>query len=422
MARNRVREEIKLKSPISKQEFTAKWSGGTRSFNKRLAMYEYADVNGTVVDDFGVGGDRYPITLIFDGPTYEGRADQFIKACRENGKWEVIHPTKGFLGLQLISLSEQDQPVTQANLIKIDTEWLEFIDPRTHKTGAQLRAQTNADIGLLNVDQRNRFNRVKMKTFSDRSKLSDMADAMAKGVDKVLGPIAAKNAEINQKMLRAQRDIQSMISSGVIEPLKLAGQIQETIQTPMYAIRDIKGRLRACKDLALNIFAQNDAFNPGDNDSANFNRALMQELSLTSVLASVTTVGITSDLNSREDAITLIEAQEGFKSDIAAHLGDSQQGLADALIDTQYIMQEASYNQMINMTGSGKAFLIKEAMDLKVAKRYTLTKDRATLEVAISMYGDDWSEDQFTFFVESNNLRGDELLMLPAGKELVIYV
>jgi len=423
MATKRVRDFVKLTSPEG-DKFKAKWVGGPRDFSKRVNIISYADINGEVADDYGAGSTRYPIDMIFDGEGYEEEANKFFNACLQQGKWKVIHPTKGFKGLQLLSITEDDDPIRNANGISVKTQWTEFIDPYTLKTWAQMKIEAHESINKFNFKQIEKFSDIKKDTFSDRTRLTDMAEGMAKGVDKILGPVADINSHVSQKMQSVQRDLQSMLSTGVIEPLKLASLLQQTIQIPMLATRDLWHRLNACKSLAKDIFTgHTEDWDPLNiHKDADYNSAAMQELALSSVIANFATLAITSDIKTKVDAIALIEEIEDMIASVAEHLDVFQKGLQNALIKDQYFAQEGSYNDMLSMISKAKEFLIDTALNLKIEKKFTLKQDSTVIEQVLQWYGKDNISENTSFFIETNNIMGDELFVIPAGREISIYV
>ena len=61
--------------------------------------------------------------------------------------------------------------------------------------------------------------------------------------------------------------------------------------------------------------------------------------------------------------------------------------------------------------------------NLKAEKRFTLKKARSPLEIAVTEYGELGENDfYYNLFLDSNELTGHEIRLLPAGKEVVVYV
>ena len=87
-------------------------------------------------------------------------------------------------------------------------------------------------------------------------------------------------------------------------------------------------------------------------------------------------------------------------------------------IDKQFISQSVGYSTVQNLYALTMQYLLSQFFNLKTEKRFTLKNKRSPLEITVTEYG---TLDDYDLFIESNELAGDEILILPAGKEIVIY-
>jgi len=87
-------------------------------------------------------------------------------------------------------------------------------------------------------------------------------------------------------------------------------------------------------------------------------------------------------------------------------------------IDKQFISQSVGYSTVQNLYALTMQYLLSQFFNLKTEKRFTLKNKRSPLEITVTEYG---TLDDYDLFIESNELTGDEILILPAGKEIVIY-
>ena len=110
---DRVRGSLHLISPEGKT-FDAKWVGDSRSAEKKLGIFTYPKINGTVVQDLGLNSALYPFRLFFDGEDNDLESTRFFEAFNERGTWEIDHPTKGRITLQPINVIERILPVVAA--------------------------------------------------------------------------------------------------------------------------------------------------------------------------------------------------------------------------------------------------------------------------------------------------------------------
>jgi hypothetical protein len=145
----RLAPNIEFVSPLGSQ-FFAKWIRTPRTVDKKLGIHQFPGVNGEVVQDLALNSSRYSIQFFFDGPDHDITSILFAEALKEKGLWQVEHPVEGFLGLQPISITKNDDPVESGNITEFSSEWIEPIDEITLKTARELagvvdelKAETN---------------------------------------------------------------------------------------------------------------------------------------------------------------------------------------------------------------------------------------------------------------------------------------
>ncbi len=425
----RLRPTIKFVSPEG-NEFEAFWQQSDNTIDKKLGVFDYPLVRGTVVQDLEASSNRYSIPFGFAGKDSDEEAFRFILACRERGQWAVTHPTEGFLGLQLISITKLDRPVEEGGITRFNSEWIEPIDETTLQTTAELAGLVGNRYFDLNALAADQF--VKNIRFSTASQLFAIQQAVSEvtnAVNKVLGPIAQANDAIYSSQLAIQRGIQETFTATIFEPLSLVGQVQNNIQLPARAAQDIKSRLSAYGSLAAELFGLSPE-NPTVNGR---NTVAVQELGLSAILAANAEIAVTGpqkpdspttgDLQSRVQAVELALDLKAKLLDITDNLDLTQKLFGDNDIDFQYFSQSETYNSAVELTALAQQYLLLAAYDLSVERRFTLEKPKTPLQIVGEEYGSfgAQNDDLIDLFITSNNLRGTEILFLPAGKEVLVY-
>jgi hypothetical protein len=91
-------------------------------------------------------------------------------------------------------------------------------------------------------------------------------------------------------------------------------------------------------------------------------------------------------------------------------------------INKQYIANSQNYTSIQKTFSLTMQYLISQFFNLKSEKRFTLKNPRSPLEITVTEYGSlGENEENYQLFIDSNQLSGKEILILPAGKEIVIY-
>lgn len=418
--RDRLRPNITLTSP-SGAVFTALWVGNPRAQAKRLGIFNFPLVDGSVVQDLGVASATYPLTLSFSGPDHDLESDRFFTALSERGVWDVVHPVHGAKRLQPMSFEPSDAPVTSGNITTVNTEWIEPLEPATVASTAELQSGVAAQIETVNetgVDQldTSTFQSAAAEIAEFRSAVRDVVANVESHIETIASVSAAITAEINS----IKRDIDAVLAIVPLDMIAVAGQIQALIQLPARAIQDTQARLDAYKNLADGISFTLTPETPG---TPSYNRVAVQEVALTATFGAVADVASTGTLLSRTEAVEVMEGVLALFRDATDTLDASQELFEGQAIDVQYFSQSQSYPDSARLIAQTVAYLLRTSFDLKVEKRFILAAAANPLRIAIREYGGPGEDDaNIEFFNDTNKIEDLEFLLMQAGRELVVYV
>lgn len=87
----------------------------------------------------------------------------------------------------------------------------------------------------------------------------------------------------------------------------------------------------------------------------------------------------------------------------------------DKIFDTGEI-----YQPLQNSVALVAGFLVETSFTLTEERRFILQRARTFVDLVGELYGE--TDGRFDFFIQTNQLSGDELVELPKGKEIVFYV
>lgn len=419
--RERLRTEMKMVSPEG-QEFLAKWRQSPRSLDKKLGIFDYPLVKGTVVQDLDVTSYRWPLTFYFEGPNHDLEADAFMKAAQQRGQWSITHPVYGFKGLQLMTITEVLNPTEQGNISEFNSEWIEPIDPQTLKTAAEMSDAVGIQADLVAISAADQF--VAGLDLSDSFSITNAINSVTNAINEFLGPIAQLNAGIYSEFLAVQNAMQDLLAAAILNPLSIAGTLQAMVELPLLAINDIRSRLSAYAGLAGALFGIKP--DEGQINSGGKNKAHVQQLSLTSAVSSnakiVTVDPAEGGLNSQAQAIQSAQDISDQLDLIVANLDESQVLFENEDIEDQHFSQEQSHNETMLVTRQAIEFLLVSSFNLKIERRFRLDRPRAPVEIAIIEYNGPGENDaNLDLFIESNKLKGNDILLLPALTEVLVY-
>jgi len=425
--KQRVKPTILFKSPQG-NEFEAKWIGGTRSKEKKLGIFIYPKVKGNIVQDLDVNSTIYPLTFYFDGINGDLDATAFFGSAGERGTWQVDHPVYGFIELQLMSITEKAEPVRSGGVTEIETEWIEPIDPTTLKTAREMAGIIDSLANDLDVTAIDQF----VNTVNEASEtLIATINSNVQGVQNVanylLSPLTATVDAVDNTFLAIQNAITDTLNATVLQSVALGGQIQQLIQTPTLASNDINSRNEAYLEFTDEIISDL----PSGANLRNKNAVAVQEIALSAgitSMAKIASTGITAALAgipiaTRAQAVELAITISDYFDTVTNALDGVQSDFDSSPIEEQYFSQSQSFSNASRLMALTMQFLLSAAYDLKIEKRFTLDRPRAPIEIALTEYGGPGTDDSnYELFIASNNLKDKDILLLPAGREVVIYV
>jgi prophage DNA circulation protein len=438
--RDRLAEQITLTSPEG-NEFTGKWRGSPRTMAKKLGVLRHPKIKGDIVQDLDVASILYTITFWFEGENNDTEAAAFVQACKENGTWTIIHPVHGFLVLQLVTVTELANPVESGNITEINSEWIEPIDPLELKTGRELAGIVDARADDLNITAAQQFaDNILAASEGLRGAIESTTDGIERVTDLFLSPLFTTVDAIDNAVDAIQRGITDTHNATIFRAEQLAGQIQNLINLPLFSNNQLDGRVAAYNaviaGLSDQLPGQTEAILPAtSSDEATINSISTIELALAAAIGAMARSVVTSAVSPRglgaDDTGALQTKSQAIKAvvDLSAAFDDMTNNLDAAMdafstndIDKQYYSQSQSYNDAALLIYLAIEYLLSTAFELSIERRFVLQKPRAPIEITITEYGELGEGDSLLdLFIRSNNLQGQDILLLPAGREVVIY-
>ena len=411
---SRLAGSIYLQSPESKREWRLPWRGNDWTAEKRLGKYASPKVDGTVVQDLGLSGLEAPITLLFEGADCDKESWAFAICAAERGPWKVTHPVRGDLSLQLAGLTIHDS-IDSLGLIAVDTTWINPAPAKTFTSSAQLAGAIAASVENTNIAAAAQYSKL-ARTIA---KLSSAYASLKKyvAVVKHSMQVAQTAADtISNQITKAIDDLSDDVES-------IAGMTEQLIESPGIYIGSLGNSISALGSVVVNIYESvvslvtPDA--PTDTEAAAVASA---ELVAVSAFAALGQLVTTTAPATKGEAVAAIETILSLWGDTVAAFDEVQTLYASLGLTERYFSQTETYATVNQLIAHLIEYLLSIIADLKTEVRFTLGRARHPLELAIALYGKDgWDDSYFDLFIKTNNLHGDELFLLPAGREVVAY-
>ena len=237
--------------------------------------------------------------------------------------------------------------------------------------------------------------------------------------EQTIKPLADLSESVSAQVETIRRGIDDTLNSSPIDMTVLGGQIQALVRAPAAITGDVLEILQTYQDFIdkvlliptnvatrteRNIIGIMEIFSISANESSNLISVRSKPITRSAAISSLTVIS--------DQFIQITDALDVL-----------QETYIDQLIENQYFSQSESFVESLIMSSQTIAFLLSISFDLSIEKRFTLKEDRAPIEITITEYGDLGDDDtNFDLFIDTNSLKGDQILVLPDGFEVVVYV
>jgi hypothetical protein len=222
-----------------------------------------------------------------------------------------------------------------------------------------------------------------------------------------------------------QRGIQTSLSAVTVPIAELGGQIQQICNYPLYATRDTKNRLNKYGDLMRSVAA----LMPGNEGALvskwakpgeKKNSVAVASLAITSAIVANAQIILTSnDIYTRSQSLSAANSIIDFFIEATGLLDEQQLALDSANLKDRFFTHSKTYGDLLNLLAMIVMYMSQNMAGLKIERRFTIDRYRSPIDVCLSEYGD---ISYLDLFISSNKLHGNDILLIPSGREVVIYV
>ena len=358
----RLRKKIQLNAPDG-TEFNAFWAGDERSKEKKLGVFDYPDTNGSGVQDLGINSSKYNIPFFFEGFDHDLRAEKFFNACDQSGIWQIIHPTKGFLYLNLVSVTEKIQPITKGNITEFETQWIQPIPDDIRLSSKQISSQIEEEI--------RKANEIVSEQYAANLKLNTATEVIAnkktildqiKDAEKQFNRTIQKVKDVYNEYDQTIRSVQEGIDDVLTQAETISDQIQKIPRYISQIPEKIIEKVQSVSDfIDDSITRVNNIFGIKTEDKNTVN---VCELNISAGIQAVAEIIITEEIETRNDAIQLIEMYSTMWENSVSALDIVQDNFSSNNIENKYFSNSLSFNSLSYLISLVFRYLIESSVSI----------------------------------------------------------
>ena len=405
----------------------------------KTAEHTFPDVDGAEIQSLGLGGKKFPVSAIFDGPDCMKDADTFEQLLSVRGYGILEHPIYGkHTVVPTGEIGRSDNLVSGLNESVVEVTFAETITdkefPESEVSAIDaLDAAAEAYEGSAVTSFAELIETGSVEAEMQlQSVLKTQTDSLFKGIGQLADKVKnfQEKAAILQKIDVFKANIKEWTSK--IDQLKSnAENIAEvmiksarlTAQTAMDAGTKISGYVNAIKDLLNNV--KQEAV--GSDGIKNQYAATGM---MVGVLVDSLSLGVAKTAAAATTSASSNGAADGGFVSRSAVLEAADQIAQEFEVYKEYMDSQVCKNAFVD-TGEGYENLLEMvvcaiqvmqtvAFELPVTRIVRLGRDRQILELLTEFYGAE-GFDRMDQFITDNKLTADEIVLLPMGREVRYY-
>lgn len=372
----------------------------TQTVERRTTAYEFPDVDATYIQDLGSSSRRFSWRIYLAGEDYDLAADEFDEALKERGPGILNHPQRGAIRVVPFGeITRRDDLVAAAGqavyeISFFETTGLEFlpIDEAPTYTGEDYRQQAAADFEDY----------TELDTATQQAQEKNEFLQLVNTVEETLKPIAETVQNVRRSFDRVLTSILTGADVLLGAPATLAAQVQQLIAIPAEAAQLLENKINGYLNLIDTVLSGGP---PKDANDLQL-RALFSGAALSAAVASATTDTYTTRGQAVETAAVLLEYFDAI---------GAWRDLRPSTVDDI----GSDYAELLEQTAAGAAEILRGSFNLAQERAVILDRDKTIVELTYQFYQ---TEEKLDQLINTNQLTGSEILLVPRGRRLVYYV
>lgn len=414
-----------------------------RDIPLRGTAHEFPGVDEAYVQRTGHGSRKYPLRCYFSGPNHDIEATLFEAAVLTPGVGTLEHARFGPVRVVPFGdVGRREDLVTEANQTIIEVTFWTTLEAIYPTADANPQNEIQAAIAAFNLAGALQFeNAVNLTSAANKAIEKATIGGMLKSVGEAFDGVSSSVASVRRAVADATDTINQGMDVLIGKPLELARQISGLIQAPSRALTGLESRLDGYGLMFDSIFGSTPG-NPADR--------IDETTSLGSIRQRVANDWHTADLfalNAMAGSVMTVTAQpiddqgrpvrgpifQNRRQAVAAAAAIEDQ-LTELIEwrDTQLAAIASLPALGKDQVDSGEAYqairfasalaignLVQQSFALIPERSITINRPRTIVDVAAQVYRA--VDSRLDFLIDSNDLSGDEILELPAGRKILYY-
>lgn len=394
--------DIIFTSAITASKFKANNLEWKLSFQHNANKFAIIRGNEDYFQDLGNTSLSGNLRFTFVAESADEKA--FFEAIKESGAATISQPDRDkVLNIQPLSISKTLKLTKDITRVIFDISFVTTRLPGAVESKNTLyNALLENNVETVATSGENLSEYQKLKTAFDESRQIENFAKSLEAASRALGVKAA--------------DLDASLSDIVNDPIRAMFAFNELISQPAILFDRIANKINGYQNLITDLLTIN--FIPGQTAIQKSNDLLFAEAAVGVTTAAMLDASINASYLTSNDVI-----------ETTKQLILNTQANRDLLDDYQedgFFQQSGAMQQQLNRYISGTtSFLFSLAFGLQTEFRFVVETPITVFEIGAEYYPEKMFEDEIgalDFIIDTNKLINDELLEIPHGREILVYV
>ncbi|MBP7735956.1 MAG: DNA circularization N-terminal domain-containing protein [Spirochaetes bacterium] len=406
-----------------KKRFKFQYQDVEKTIDKKTSTYEFAEKDGALVQDFGLGKVSYPLTIFFSGEDYDLEAKRFEKSASKKGVCSLEHPVYGIKDVVIVKIQRRDSLQSAGNQAVFNLDMTETIIPESPILGVEAISQVMTGIESMTDLAASTLEGVATFAYGLVSGIQQMAQTFINSAMRIFDAAVSVTDTAAAAFSSTANFINKNIDALALAPAELSRSLQTLILAPSQLPVSVKSRMAMYSDLLGQVLSDP----MGANTREYRNQCLMKQMLATAILTAMADVNLHPDTGTNTGFTTRADAIQSAASLVNTFL--EVQGFLDGMettgvsndLENRFAASDALIQALKRIISSTARYLIQLSYELKQERIVTLDRDRTIIDLCYELYGTT-ANDYLDLLIVSNSLTATEILLIPRAREIRYYI
>ena len=395
------------------KEFTPEWVNAQKVTSYNLAQFEFPNVEGTLVKRNQPKGNKYNLEIFFQGDDHLVTARDFEVAARDPRFWTIVHPYYGEIKVHPVELVFDN---SGHNVTKITGQVLEtIVDVFPQGSVSQEDQITQEKAEIDEQGSQNYANDNPSPDSKDVGLMSETVDDQDKRTSRTITD-SVQAADFRNNVNQANR----AINNATNDPLTAIRAIDAVLNYPAQVQGNLTTRITNLTDALAGLIGK--IGNSPQTLPASQKRFHEKAISsnVTSLAQATANTGEGGGVTSRSQGLGITQQIiENYNALVVAL--DSMQTTQGGKVDS-YIPNQNNLLRTQDLVNFVVAQFFNITLTAKQEHRFIVEAETTPLILAHQFYGLDEADENLDFFIETNNIGLNEMLLIKKGRVVSYFI